>query len=71
MPPGASQPVAVIALFGDTEPGDPAFVRVEAVAAVPGRGGLLRFAEPVKLVLADHAVAAMQEAELPEEKPAK
>lgn len=67
LPPGALQPVAVIAIRGATEPGDPAFVRVEAVAAVPVRGGMVRFGEPLKVVLTDAAVAAMQVAELPSE----
>lgn len=71
MPPGATQPVAVIALFGDTEPGDPAFVRVESVAAVPVRGGVVRFSQSVKLVLAAHAVAAIQAADVPAEQPTK
>jgi hypothetical protein len=71
LPPGASQPVAVIAIWGTTEPGDERFVRVEAVAAVPVRGGLLRFSQPLKVVLAAHVVAAIQAAELPAEPAAK
>ncbi len=71
LPPGSSLPVAVIAVFGDTEPGDPAFVRVEAVAAVPVRGGLVRFAGSVKVVASASAVAAVQAAEVPPEPAAK
>lgn len=71
LPPGATQPVAVVAVFGDTEPGDERFVRVEAVAAVPVRGGVVRFSQPVKVVLSAPAVAAMQAAEVPAEQAAK
>jgi hypothetical protein len=69
--PRATQPVAVIAIFGTTEPGDERFVRVEAVAAVPVRGGMIRFSEPMKVVLAAATVAAMQVAELPADQATK
>lgn len=71
LPPGATQPVPVVAVFGATEPGDERFVRVEAIAAVPVRGGLLRFGQPVKLVLSASHVVAMQAAEVPAEQAAK
>ena len=71
IPPNGSQPVAVIALFGDTEPGDERFVRVEAVAAVPVRGGLVRFGQPLKVVLAAATVAAVQIADVPADQATK
>jgi hypothetical protein len=71
MPPNGSSPGSVIALFGDTEPGDERFVRVEAVAAVPVRGGVVRFSQPLKVVLAAQAVPAVQIADVPADQAAK
>jgi hypothetical protein len=64
LPVNGSQPIAVVALFGDLDQDD-AVVRVQVQAAVPIRGGLLTFGRPVVVLLSHATVAGTQQVELP------